>query len=207
MILQRHLWNLENDPKWPQRSNKIFWPRIQRVQLTHNIPCKWRLLTQKGVIHTRLVMLHATVKPGDECPIQGLDYDRTNLLKIIHPGQSLWIENNLQNVILGVKNSVTGRIEMHLRSFQTIQIWNDFSLDASSTLAYFRRHLCFICNSLSSLKMKIHKIAANNNGEANIKINKRYHAIFRTWWLGYNLNIASIIILKDDREKYVHFIF
>jgi len=38
--------------------------------------------------------------------------------KTIHPRQSLWIENTLQNVILGVKNSVKSRIEMHLRSFQ-----------------------------------------------------------------------------------------
>ena len=93
--------------------------------------------------------------------------------KTIPPRQSLWIENTLQNTISGVKKSVKGRIEMYLRSFQTIQIWNDFSLDASTTLAYSRRHLCFIRDSLSSLKMKIHRIAPN------IKINKIYHAIFR----------------------------
>ena len=33
---------------------KIFWPWIQRGHLTLNKPCKWRPLTQKGVIHTRL---------------------------------------------------------------------------------------------------------------------------------------------------------
>ena len=64
------------------------------------------------------VMLHATVKPEDECTVQRLDYDRTNLLKTIHPRQSLWIEKSSKNVILGVKNSVKGRIEMYLRSFQ-----------------------------------------------------------------------------------------
>ena len=31
------------------------------------------------------VMLHATVKPEDQCPVQRLDYDRTNLLKNYPP--------------------------------------------------------------------------------------------------------------------------
>ena len=35
-------------------------------------------------------MLHATIKPGDECPIQRLDYDRTNLLKN-HPSETEFV--------------------------------------------------------------------------------------------------------------------
>ena len=49
------------------------------------------------------IMLHATVKPEDECPIQRLDYDRTNLLKN-HPPEAEFVnQNTLQNVISGVK--------------------------------------------------------------------------------------------------------
>ena len=40
------------------------------------------------------VVLHATVKPEEECPVQRLDYDRTNLLKN-HPPDSEFLKNNL----------------------------------------------------------------------------------------------------------------
>ena len=129
--------------------------------------------------------------------IRSIYYNRTNLLKNHPPRQSLWIQKSFQNAILGVKNSVKGRIEMHLRSFQTIQIWNDFSLDANSTLACSTRHLCFIRDSLSSLKLKIHRIAPN------IKINKIDHALFLSWWLGHKFNIASIKILKETCTFYI----
>ena len=66
------------------------------------------------------IMLHATVKPEDKCPIQRLDYDRTNLLKN-HPPEAEFV-NRKHFVILDVKNSVKGRIELYLRLFQTIQI-------------------------------------------------------------------------------------
>ena len=49
------------------------------------------------------VMLHATVNLEDECPIQRLDYDRTNLLKN-HPPEAEFVnQNTLKNVISGVK--------------------------------------------------------------------------------------------------------
>ena len=35
-------------------------------------------------------MLHATVKPEDQCPVQRLDYDRTNLLKN-HPPEAEFV--------------------------------------------------------------------------------------------------------------------
>ena len=36
------------------------------------------------------VMLHATVEPEDQCPVQRLDYDRTNLLKN-HPPEAEFV--------------------------------------------------------------------------------------------------------------------
>ena len=94
------------------------------------------------------------------------------------------------------KTWVKGSLEMYLCSFQTIQIWNDCSLDASSTLVCSRCDLLFIRNLLSyfyfgqeiresesechkedtcfqiSLQLKIHRIAPY------LQINKRIYTLF-----------------------------
>ena len=126
--------------------------------------------------------------------------------KIIHSRQSLWIENTLQNIILDVKK-LSKRQNRNVFAFvpdhsnlQWFQPWREFYLGLFQASFVF-----FIRNSLSSLKMKIHRIAPDKIGKAYVNINKRYHAIFLSWWLGYKLNIASIKIRNGG--KHVHFIF
>ena len=68
-------------------------------------------------------MLHATVKPEDECPIQRLDYDRTNLLKTHSPEAEFVNRKVFQNVILGVKYSVKSKsICVRSRPFKSEKI-------------------------------------------------------------------------------------
>ena len=77
-----------------------FFNHTDKVWMNFGIPLTWinmncRIHLNSETNHATQyfyssVMLHATVEPEDQCPVQRLDYDRTNLLKN-HPPEAEFV--------------------------------------------------------------------------------------------------------------------